>query len=275
MLVLRCTIKAFKKIGGVPRRVEVSMARPTFGEWCVNTVDFINRGDLLLACMHVESLYVLFVPIGPEATGEQLVAGLQSRLLARLIELETPPDAAQRVLDTYRGAAVLAKTKNRSVLGHMNTALWDMECMLDIPDLQLHEGNKLLGPRIEHRLNDTPRGLTGRNVTWPLTSFWESVRKLCPELPARATVDLMRPHDKDALRRMGELLHDNLPDRLAVKMHASFQDVDALYSAEELHALAEALDHRPALSEGPLSEEAPWLRRQVHVKLERLLGKRA
>ena len=48
MLVLRCTIKAFKKIDGVPRCVEVSMARPTFGEWCVNTVDFINQGDLLL-----------------------------------------------------------------------------------------------------------------------------------------------------------------------------------------------------------------------------------
>ena len=275
MLVLRCTIKAFKKIGGVPRHVEVSTARPTFGEWCVNTVSFINRGDLVLACMHVESLYVLFVPIGPEATVEQLVTGLQSRLFARLIELETPPDAVQRVLDTYRGAAVLAKTNNPSVVGHLNSALRDMEYLLGFPDLRLHEANKLLGPRIEHRLNDTPRGLTGRNTTWPLTAFWESVRKLCPELPPRATVDFMRPHDEDAIHRIGKVLHDNLSGSLAVKMHASFQEVDVLYSAEELHALAEALDQRPALSEGPLFEEAPWLRRQVHAKLERLLGKRA
>lgn len=100
MLILRCTAKVLKKVGGKPRAIEVGAAQPTFGEWYVNTVDFINRGDLL-ACMHCESLYILFVPLERKATAEQMVTGLQSRLLARLIELETPPQAAHRVLATY------------------------------------------------------------------------------------------------------------------------------------------------------------------------------
>ena len=80
-----------------------------------------------MACMHVESLYVLFVPIQPRVSVEQLVEGLQSRLLARLIELETPPEAAHRILATYQDAAVLTKTNDRKVLGYMNSILQDME----------------------------------------------------------------------------------------------------------------------------------------------------
>ena len=94
MLVLRCTIKVFKKLKATPRRIEVNETEPAFGEWCVNTVDFINGGNLLLACMHVESLYVLLVPVQPPITAEQLMTGLRSRLLTRLIELETPSGAA-------------------------------------------------------------------------------------------------------------------------------------------------------------------------------------
>jgi len=179
MLVLRCTIKAFKKISCVPRSVEVDVAQPTFGEWYVNTVDFINGGDLLLACMHVESLYILFVPV---QSAEQLVTGFQSRLLAKLIELETPPDAARRILATYQDAAVLAKTNDRKIVGHMNSALREMESILDISELRFCEGKKILGPRIEQRLNSTPRGSSDKNVIWPLTEFWQSVRNLCPEL---------------------------------------------------------------------------------------------
>ena len=133
MLILRCTIKAFKKIGGTPRSVEVDMAKPTFGEWCVNTVDFINDGDLLLACMHVKSLYVLFVPVQPPVSVDQLITGLQSRLLSKLIELETPPDAAHRILVPYQDAAILAKTNDRKVVGHMNSALKDMQSLLGHP----------------------------------------------------------------------------------------------------------------------------------------------
>ena len=269
MLVLRCTTKVFKKIAGKPRTIEVSAAQPTFGEWYVNTVDFINRGDLL-ACMHVESLYVLFVPVGPKATAEQLVAGLQSRLLARLVELETPVQAAHHVLASYQDSAVLSKASDRRIAGHMNSALQDLGHILDIPQLRLRDGNKLLGPRIEHRLNSTPRGLAGKNVIWPLTAFWQCVRNLCPELPARTSISLMPVHDRKALRQVGDVLYSNLPDRLAGKLYAGFQDVDVLYSAEELRAIAEAMDKRPALRDGLPQDQ--YIGRQVHVKLERLLG---
>ncbi len=189
----------------MPRGVEVDMDQPTFGEWCVNTVDFINGGDLLLACMHVESLYVMFVPIQLPMSAEKLVEGLQSRLLERLIELETPPQAAQRILATYQDAAVLAKTNSRKIVGHMNSMLQDMEILLDIPELKLSEGNKILGPRIEHRLNYTPRGTSGKNVIWPLAKFWQCVRKLSPELSPRVPVNPTPSYDNDALPQIGKI----------------------------------------------------------------------
>ena len=268
MLVLRCTAKVFKKLGSTPRAIEVSAARPTFGEWYVNTVDFINRGDLL-ACMHVESLYVLFVPVGPKATAEQLVTGLQSRLLSRLGELETPPQAAHRVLATYGGSAVLSKASDRQVAGHLNSALQDLGHILDIPHLHLREGNKLIGPRIEHRLNSTPRGLAKKNTIWPLSEFWRSVRRMCPELPTRIGINLLPVHDKDALRRVGDVLYDNLPEHVAGKLYAGFQDVDVLYSADELRAIADALDNHPAFRDGLPPEQ--YIDRQVQVELKRLL----
>ncbi len=269
MLVLRCTAKVFRKVGGKARAIEVSAAQSTFGEWYVNTVDFINRGDLL-ACMHVESLYILFVPVERKATAEQLVTCLQSRLLARLIELETPPPAAHRILATYRNSAILSKASDRRVAGHMNSALQDLGHILDIPDLHLCEGNKLLGPRIEHRLNSTPRGLADKNTIWPLSAFWQCVRKVCPELPARTGINLFPIHDKNALRQVGDVLYDNLPDHLAGKLYAGFQDVDVLYSANELRTIADALDNRPAFREGLPPDQ--YIDHQIQVKLKRLLG---
>ncbi len=271
MLVLRCTTKAFKKIGGKPRSIEVSTTEPTFGEWYVNTVDFLNRSDLLLACMHAESLYVLFVPIGPKVTAEQLVTGLQARLLGRLLELETPPDAAKRVVASYRGSAILAKTTDRRIMGHFNSALGNMDCMLGMPRSGLWDGNKLLGPRVEHRLNYTPRGVTGKNVIWPLPSFWQSARRLCPELPARAPLGLVYLQNRDELRQAGHVLYDHLPERLAGKLYATFQEVDVLYTVEELQTLADALDRLPALRNGLPAQIGEYLPRQVRVRIERLL----
>ena len=267
MLVLRCTAKVFKRLSAKPQAVEVTTAGPTFGEWYVNTVDFINRGDLL-ACMHVESLYLLFVPIGPKATAKELVAGLGSRLLTRLIELETPAQAAERVLASYRDSAVLSKSSDRRIAGHMNSALHEFEGMLNYPHLRLREGNRLLGPRIEHRLNTTPRGLAGKDVIWPLAVFWQCVRRLCPELPARASLHVLPVHDEDELSRIGAILHDHLPERLAAKLHAGFQDVDVLCSADELQTIADALENCPAFREG--LPENHYIGRQVQVRLERL-----
>jgi hypothetical protein len=274
MLVLRCTTKAFKKIGMTPRRIDVSEDQPTFGEWYVNTVDVINEGNLL-ACMHAESLYVLLVPVQPPASVDQLVTGLQTQLLNRLIELETPPEAAKRVVDTYRDKAILAKTSDRRMTGHLNSILQDLEYILGDESSGCWDGNKLLGPKVEHHLNTTPRGTSSSNATiWPLSAFWECVRKLCPALPRRATLRLFYPDDKALLQRIGKVLYDNLPEHLAGKLFASLQEVDVLYSAEELQTLADAMDERPDLHDSLISKYNSFVRNQVTVKLERLLGQR-
>ncbi len=197
------------------------------------------------------------------------MTGLQSRLLARLIELETPPQAAHRILATYQNSAVLSKASDRRVTGHLNSAVQDLGHIMDIPHLHLREGNKLIGSRIEHRLNTTPRGVTGNNTIWPLSEFWQCVRKVCPELPARAAINLFPVHDTNALRRVGDVLHDNLPEPLASKLYAGFQDVDVLYSADELRTIADAFDNRPAFRQGLPPEQ--YIGRQIQVKLERLL----
>lgn len=272
MLVLRCTSKIFKKIGGKPRAIEVSTTEPTFGEWYVNTVDFLNRGDLLLACMHVESLYILLVPIQQKVTAEQLVMGLQSRLLGRLLELETPPDAAKRVVASYRGAGILGKTTDRRIMGHLNSALRDMDCMLGAPTSGLWDGNRLLGPRVEHRLNYTPRGMTGQNVIWPLPSFWQRVRQMCPELPAKAPLTSVFVRNRGDLRQAGQVLYDHLPKRLAGKLYATLQEVDVLYTVGELQTLADALDRLPAVRAALSGQLGEYLPRQVRVRIERLLA---
>ncbi len=270
MLVLRCTTKVFKKIGGKPRAIEVSTAEPNFGEWYVNTVDFINRGNLLLACMHVESLYTLMVPIQPKVTAEQLVSGLQGRLLTRLIELETPPDAAKRILASYGGSAILVKTTDRKVMGHLNSALQDMDCLLGAPSSGLWDGDKLLGPRIEHRLNSTPRGISGKDVTWALPAFWKCVRRLCPDLPARAPLSLDAVRDRHSLDQAGRVLHEHLPGYLAGKLYVNLQEVDVLYTAEELRTLADALDLSTSLRTALSKQLGEYLPRQVHTRIERL-----
>jgi hypothetical protein len=275
MLVLRCTKKAFRKMGAAPRYADVTIGRPTVGEWYVNTVDFINGGDLLLACMHAESLYVLLVPIQPPVTVDQLVNGLQLRLQVKFLELETPPDVARRVLAAYRGEAILAGTKNRQAVGHMNSALQDLRKLLAIPALQVCDGDTILGARIEHRLNTSPRGLEGTDVIWPLSAFWQCVRKLCPELPAKVPLLLLSVHDEKGLRRVRELLHAHLPGRLARKMHIAFQDVEALFDADELRILAETLDEKLLLREGLARDDALFLARQVQTALEEILGQRA
>ena len=269
MLMLRCTAKAFKKVGGKPRGIEVSHAAPTLGEWYVNTVDFINDGDLLMACMHAESLYILLVPAEPDMNAETLVAGFQACLLARLIELDTPPAAAQRVLAGYQ-RAVLAKTTDRKVTGHLSSALIGMEDVLNLAGEHLIEGNRLLISRIEHRLNSTPRALASRDCIWPLPTFWQCLRRLCPDLPARAPLHMLPIYKPRQLAQVGKIIQQHLPPRLANKLCATLQEADVLYSSEELRILAAALAQPSALTHDLPSELAKDLRREVRLQLEEL-----
>ena len=77
--------------------------------------------------------------------------------------------------------------------------------------------------------------------------------------------------NRDELRQAGQVLYDHLPERLASKLYATFQEVDVLYTVEELQTLADALDRLPALRNGLPSLIGEYLPRQVRVRIERLL----
>jgi len=269
MLVLRCTTKTFRKVGNKPQAVEISHTGPTLGEWYVNTIDYLNGGDLLIACMHTTSLYALLVPIRPELDAEGLVNAFCTHLIARLVELETPPDAAQRILAAYQSGAVLAKTTSRKVLGHLNAALREMEFVLDAPDDFVNEGNRLIVPKIEHRLNTTPRG-SGKKCIWPLREFWNCLRSVCPELPPRLPLSFWTYPSSEVLDSVDDAFRESLPLRLASKLHATLQQVDVLFTAEELETLRRAIRKVAGSRHYMPSKLLEDLHRQVRIQLARL-----
>ena len=274
MLVIRCTLKAFKKLGCKPRAVEVSDSAPTLGDWYVNTIDYLNGGDLLLACMHTESLYILMMPIEGDMDVQGFAYAFLETLLTRLIELDIPPNTAREILASYGDSVIFAKSNDRSVAGHLNSALGDLDYLLGIPELRLTEGNRLVLPRIEHRLNDTPRGCSSKmsnEPIWPLHAFWQCLRHLCPELSPRTSLRLMSPHQDDPAR-VERILQDHLPPILACKIHAVLQDVDVLFPADELRTLIECFESQTALAASLPTKLAEDLRRQLPFRLERLLN---
>ena len=271
MLVLRCTTKVFRKVGSKPRAVEISHTEPTLGEWYVNTVDYLNGGDLLIACMHSPSLYILLVPIQQDLDAEGLVHTFCAHLLGRLIELETSPDAAQRILAAYQGGAILAKTTSRKVLGHLNAALREMEFVLEAPEDFVNEGKTLVVPKIEHRLNTTPRG-AGKDCIWPLREFWNCVRSICPELLPRLPLYLWTSPSSKVLDSLGDTFRKHLSLRLASKLHATLQRVDVLFTADELKTLSKAIGEVAGSRHAHQSKLLEDLNHQVRIQLERLQG---
>lgn len=271
MLVIRCTLKAFKKLGCKPRAIEVSHPAPTLGDWYVNTIDYLNGGDLMLACMHTESLYVLMTPLQPDMDGPSFACAFLETLLTRLIELDIPPNTVRKILGAYGDSAIFAKSTDRSVAGHLNSALQDLDFLLDIPTLHLTEGNRLIVPRIEHRLNDTPRGCSSKikKPVWPLEAFWRCLRRLCPELPPRTTLNLT-PIRQPHLARVERTLHDHLPPHLAGKIYDALREMDVLFSADELRTLAKCFESQTIPVSGLSTKLAEDLCHQTSFGLERL-----
>jgi len=271
MLVIRCTLKAFKKLGCKPRTVEVSDPAPTLGDWYVNTIDYLNGGDLMLACMHTESLYVLMTPLQDDMNGPSFAYAFLEILLTRLIELDIPPTTAREILAAYDDSIILAKSNNRSVAGHLNSALGDLDLLLDMPRSHLTEGKRLVLPRIEHRLNDTPRGCSNQKAIWPLHAFWQCLRRLRPELPPRTSLRVMGVYEPN-MDEIERILHDHLPLRLACKMYAVLQAVDVLFSADELQAMTACFESQTALASKLPAELVEDLCRQIPFRLEQLLN---
>lgn len=270
MLVLRCTTKVFRKVGSRPQAAEVVHLGPTFGEWYVNTIDFLNRGNLLTAFLHAPSRYVLLVPIKPVMDAEGLVTAFCTHFLGRLIELQTPPESAHRVLSAYLAGAVLAKTTCRKALGHLNAVIREMEFVLDVPEPYVGRDNTLMVPRIEHRLNATPRG--GRkDYVWPLEEFWDCLRDCCPELLPRRPIDLLGIEYPEVLEESEKVFRERLPLRLASKLHATLQQMDVLYTVDELRVLEKATRGLSTPGQGLLPGLIEEIHRQARLQRERLL----
>ena len=270
MLVLRCTTKVFRKVGSRPQAAEVVHASPMFGEWYVHTIDFLKGGNLLTAFLHAPSRYVLLVPIKPVMDAEGLVTAFCTHFLGRLIELETPPDSAHRVLSAYLAGAVLAKTTCRKTLGHLNAVISEMEFMLDAPEPYVGRGNTLMVPRIEHQLNATPRG--GRkDYIWPLEEFWDCLRDLCPELLPRRPIHLLGIENPEVLEVSEKVFREHLPLRLASKLHATLHQVDVLYTVDELQMVEEATRGLSAPEHGLPPSLIEDIHRQARLQRERLL----
>jgi Domain of unknown function (DUF6933) len=269
MLVLRCTTKASKKLSHKPQAIEVSQADVNLGEWYVNTIDYLNAADLILACMHTESLFIMMVPLQPGMNGSGFAHAFHANLLARLMELEIPRETAGRIVQAYGGSAVLAKNTDRKVAGHLNAALGDLDYLLDIPEQNLTDGRRINLARVEHRLNDTPRNCSSRNTIWPLETFWRCLIRLCPELPPRTTLSItafrkFQPTENE------DVLRKHLPTHLVSKLVAAFNGADALYTADELRTLASVCE-----SDGDLAASLPEFAAEMHhlasFRLERLL----
>ncbi|MCY2926833.1 MAG: hypothetical protein NT031_15635 [Planctomycetota bacterium] len=270
MLVLRCTTKVFRKVGGKPRAIEVAHAEPTFGAWYVNTIDYLNAGNLVMALLHEASWYTLLIPVAPAMDAEGLVTAFSRCLLAKLIELETTPEAIQRVMADYQSGAVLAKTTSRKTLGHLTAVVRDMEFVLEAGEPYVAEGNKLVGPCIEHWLNVTPRGGL-KDFVWPLEEFWRRLRDLCPELPPRRSIHLWRNTGPKVIEYSEEVFGKHLPPRLAQKLLATLAQVDVLYTADELQAVEKAIRRVADPKHGLPPDLVEDIHRQARIQRDRML----
>jgi hypothetical protein len=203
-------------------------------------------------------------------TPENLLTAFCTHFLGRLIELETPPESAHRVLSAYLAGAVLAKTTCRKTLGHLNVVIREMEFMLDAPELYVVRGNALMVPRIEHQLNAAPRG--GRkDYIWPLEEFWDCLRDLCPELLSRRPIHLWRTENPEVLEVSEKVFREHLPLRLASKLQATLQQVDVLYTVDELQVLEKSTRGLFAPEHGLLPSLIEDIHRQARLQRERLL----
>ncbi len=163
----------------------------------------------------------------------------------------------------------MPRQQSRKVLGHLNAALREMEFVLEAPEDFVNEGNTLMVPKIEHRLNTTQRGGV-KDCIWPLREFWNYIRSVCPELPPRLPLYLWTSPSSKVLDSLGDTFREHLPLRLASKLHATLQRVDVLFTADELKTLSKAICKIASSRHGQQSKLLEDLHRQVSIQLERL-----
>ena len=237
MMILRFTNKAFKKFSKKPQLIEVDKTEKDFGEWYVNTVDSVNKGNLFLAVMHAESLYTMLLPIEKNTDLTDFVHSVFASLLLRMLRLEVPRKSAEQILDSYNGHAIFAKTNSRSLVANLSVIIKDLEAVIEYSPKYV-KGNELDLAGLENNINDSPRTLNGETI-WPLKAFYNCIRNLCPELPLRRPLPLEYAH----IRNPGKLMNifeGRLSEKLTLKVTGSISGAEVLYSIEEMRIIREA-----------------------------------
>ena len=265
MMTLRFTTKAFKKFGQKPQLIEDDKPENDFGEWYVNTADSFNEGNLFMPVMHANSLYTMLVPIEKNMELTNFVHTVFANLMLRMLRLEIPKENAEQIMKSYNEQAIFAKTKSRSLLGNLNSALKDIEAMVEYRD-DVAAGNKLDLVRLEYNANDSPRTLNGKYV-WPLKVFYGCIRKMCPELPPRIPLPLERcsRHEHAIVRA---IFQGRVPEKLLLKVEESAFGAEVLFDYMEVQALLTAVNSSQQQSSGVPNELYTDLNRILSFKLQ-------
>ena len=234
MMILRFTTKAFKKFGQKPKLIEVDKTENDFGDWYVNTADAFNKGDLFMPVMHADSLYTMLLPIEKGMGLTNFVHTVFANLMLRMLRLEIPQENTERIMKSYDGQAIFAKTKSRSLVGNLTNVLKDIEAIIEYCD-DVAKGNKLDLVRLEYKTNSAPRTLNGKYI-WPLEAFYSCIRNLYPELPLRIPLPLERcsRHEHGI---MMSIFQGRVPEKLLLKIEGSSLGAEVLFDYMEVRAL--------------------------------------
>jgi len=240
MIILRFTTKAFKKFGQKPKLIEVDKTENDFGEWYVNTADSFNKGNLFMPVMHADSLYTMLLPIEKDMELSNFVHTVFANLMLRMLRLEISQENTERIMKSYDGQAIFAKTKSRSLVGNLTNVLKDIEAIVECRD-DVSKGNKLDLVRLEYKTNSVPRTLNGQYV-WPLEVFYGCIRKMCPELPLRIPLPL-ESCSRYEHGIMMSIFQNRVPEKLLLKVEGSSIGAEVLFDYMEVRALLNAVNN--------------------------------
>lgn len=245
MIILRFTTKAFKKFGQKPKSIEVDKSENDFGEWYVNTADYFNEGNLFMPVMHADSLYTMLLPIVKNMELNNFVHTFFTNLMLRMLRLEIPQKNIEQIMKLYNDNAIFAKTKSRSLVGNLANVLKDIEAMVEYCD-DVAEGDNLDIVRLEYKINNSPRTLNGKYV-WPLKTFYNCIRRMCPELPRRIPLPLERcsMHEHAATT---VIFQGRVPEKLLLKIEGATLGAEVLFNYMEVRALLFAVNGSPQKS---------------------------
>ena len=170
MAVFHCTRKLAQKLSGVS--VAPIAEAGALGSWHGHLVRF-DRLQCVLFC-HDETRYCLFLPRLRAPQFAELGRWHRELFLASLVKEGVADSVVARAGIALGPARYDAKT-DRSVLGTMNIAQWDLGAYVSRED-HVIDVDALLASR---RLNERPVMANGKPL-WPARAMRERVARLAP-----------------------------------------------------------------------------------------------